>query len=261
MSARNEMAQLTWVEIGEWARRDPVVLVPIGAMECEGPQLPVGMDYLVANRVASRVARETGSLVGPGVPYGMSAGFTGFPGTVALKAETMAAFLRGIMLALVSHGFRRFLFVSNHGPNGPVVEGVAREIMEAHKGVIIALVWPAELAQKAAAEIGVPAAELGHGADPSTSIMLAIDPENVRMDLAAADRLPTLGDLKLKSSFHAELKGIPLGWYIQVSDWSKTGVTGSPFGASAERGQKIFDRICAMVKEVVSFLASKELDG
>ncbi len=81
------------------------------------------------------------------------------------------------------------------------------------------------------------------------------------MDLAAADRLPTLGDLKLKSSFRAELKGIPIGWYIQVSDWSKTGVTGSPFGASAERGQKIFARTCDMVKEVVSFLAKKELDG
>lgn len=254
----HELARMTWVEVGECLRRDPVVLLPVGAVECEGPHLPLGSDYLMAEYVALEVARRTGSVVAPGIQCGISPGLMGFPGTIALKPETLGAVLRDTLRCLARQGFRRFLLVCNHGPNAPVAETVAREIMDECEGVIAALVWPSELARKAAQELGIPEGDLGHGGEPTTSMMLAIASDCVRMDLAVAGRLPCRGDLKLRSSSRAELKGIPMGWYVQVSDWSPTGVSGNPLGATAERGWRMLERVCEMVREVVLFLAAEK---
>ncbi len=78
MKSQHDLLKLTWSEAAEWVKKDPVVMVPIGSTECEGPHLPLGSDYLVSNHVAQVVAAQTDSLVAPGVPYGMSAGFIDF---------------------------------------------------------------------------------------------------------------------------------------------------------------------------------------
>lgn len=259
LSPRHDLLNLTWREAADWVKKDPLVMVPIGSVECEGPHLPLGMDFMVSTRVAQEVARETESLVAPGVPYGLCPGFVGFPGTIALRPETLQAVLHESLGCLMKQGFRRFLFVANHGPNLPVAETAARALMEEHPGTIVALVWPAELAGQVASQMGVPAADRGHGGDPATSIVLALFPEDARMDLATADHPPTIGALKLKSSSAAEINGVPVRWYSQVDTWSRSGVTGNPLAASAERGRQIFERVSAMVKEVALYLKSMKL--
>ncbi len=259
LSSRHDLLKLTWREAADWVKKDPLVLVPIGSVECEGPHLPLGSDFLVSTRIAQAVAAETDSLVAPGVPYGMCPGFLGFPGTIALRPETLEALLRDCLGCLIKQGFHRFLMVANHGPNLPVAETAARALMDEHPGTIIALVWPAELSGQIAAQMGVPAADRGHGGDPATSLMLALYPDDVRMDLAVADHPPTIGPLKLKSSSVAEISGVPVRWYSQVNTWSGSGVTGNPLAATAERGRQIFERISAQVKEVALYLKSMKL--
>lgn len=259
LNPRYDLLKLTWREAADWVKKDPLVMVPIGSVECEGPHLPLGADFLVSVRIAQAVARETESLVAPGVPYGLCPGFVGFPGTITLRPETLEAVLRDSLGCLMKQGFRRFLLVANHGPNLPVAETAARALMDEYPGTIVASVWPAELSGRVASEMGVPAADRGHGGDPVTSIMLALFPEDVRMDLATADQPPAIGALKLKSSSAAEISGVSVKWYSQVNTWSESGVTGNPLAATAERGQQIFERVCAMVKEVALYLKSVRL--
>lgn len=236
------------------------MVVPIGSVECEGPHLPLGSDFLVSTRISQVVADETDSLVAPGVPYGMCPGFVGYPGTIALRPETLEALLRDCLGCLIKQGFRRFLFVANHGPNLPVVETAARALMEEHPGIIIASVWPAELSGQIASEMGLPASDRGHGGDPATSIMLALCPDDLRMDLAVVDHPPTKGALKYKNSSAAEICGVPVKWYSQVNAWSESGVTGNPVAATAERGRQVLDKIYRQVKDVALYLKSMKLD-
>ncbi|MGE5541825.1 MAG: creatininase family protein [Bacillota bacterium] len=258
-SERHDLLRLTWREASDWVERDPVILIPIGSTECEGPHLPLGSDFLVSLRVAQVVARRTDSLVAPGVPCGISPGFVGFPGTISLHPNSLAAVTRDIVESLIRQGFRRFLAVANHGPNMPVVEAVARELMENHCETIVAAVWPAELTGQVATAMGIPSAGRGHGGDPATSIMLAVSPGDVRMDLAEADNPPVIGALKLKSSSTAEISGVPVRWFSKVHAWSRSGVTGDPLTSSAERGRVIFDKVCDMIADVVLYLKSMEL--
>ncbi len=258
---RCELYKLTWKEAAQWVKRDPVLMMPIGSIECEGPHLPLGSDFLVSLSISRKVAERTGSLVIPGVPYGLSPGFVGFPGTICLQPDTLATIMREIGNCLMGQGFQRLLVVANHGPNMPAVETAARQLMDRFPHSIVAAVWPAELTGKVATEIGIPEASRGHGGDPATSIMLNLYPEDLRMDLGQADYPPEIGSLRLKSSSAAEINGVPVKWFSKVHTWSGSGVTGNPLSATAENGQIIFERVCKMVEDVVLYMKSMELDN
>ena len=44
---------------------NPTVIIPTGACEIYGPQLPMGSDLIAAKRIAELVAEKTGALIAP----------------------------------------------------------------------------------------------------------------------------------------------------------------------------------------------------
>jgi creatinine amidohydrolase len=114
-----------WLQIEDYLARDDRVLVPLGSTEQHG-YLSLGVDALICERGAVEAAHPEGVPVLPVIPFGLTPGFTAFPGTVHIRVATYLALVRDVLDSLAGQGFRRILLVNGHGGNAPAAT-VAQE--------------------------------------------------------------------------------------------------------------------------------------
>ena len=151
---KHALYHMTWKEIEEVFKNDPVVIIPMGSTEQQGIHSLTG-DYLAAEAIAKRVAEKAGAYYVPVIPFGCSEYFRCFPGTISLRPSTVEA-----------------------------IEDVARKLRR-EKGIVCFSIdlWQG-LTPEAKKEIyGEGPDSSGHGGDPLTSVMLYLYPEDMRMDL------------------------------------------------------------------------------
>src|SRR5207247_2655307 len=67
---RVRLSDITSEEFASISREDPVVILPIGALEEHGRHLPLGADMIQPLHVLDEVARRSGAFVAPPIPYG-----------------------------------------------------------------------------------------------------------------------------------------------------------------------------------------------
>ena len=113
------ISDMTWLEVEEYLRTDDRAVLPLGSTE-QHAYLSLATDVILAERVAHEAAEPLGVPVFPGLPYGLSPYFMGYPGTITLDFGTYSDLLRDILDSLYQHGFRRILIVNGHGGNSPV---------------------------------------------------------------------------------------------------------------------------------------------
>ena len=142
-STSHRYAQLTWPEVAEWARLDPVCLVPVATLEDHGYHLPIDTDVVIAETLAEQavLSRRANSLLLPTVTHGYTPHHMQFPGSITIDWKTFVDHLLDIGRSLVHHGFNRILFVNGHGSNVPLVEMAARLLMVEHPHSIAAAFW------------------------------------------------------------------------------------------------------------------------
>lgn len=66
----NYIRKMTGKQYLKRLAENPTVIVPTGACEIYGPQLPMGSDLIVAKRVAELVAEKTGAMIAPTIELG-----------------------------------------------------------------------------------------------------------------------------------------------------------------------------------------------
>lgn len=216
------------------------VLFACGAVEQHGPHLPLFTDAEHGSRVAVEVARRLGStLVAPTIRAGCSEHHMAFSGTISLRQETFEALVTDYVTSLSRHGFERILVLPTHGGNfGPLLEMEAR-LQDAAGGSAVAIfadltglleLWRNETE----AELGLGNRIGGHADIGETSIMLALRPELVRLDLAAA-------------GFEAELLSDVLERIIQdgLDSVTPNGILGDARGATQALGERLIDAYAA----------------
>ncbi|MGH7895375.1 MAG: creatininase family protein, partial [Candidatus Binatia bacterium] len=223
------LACTVWPDLDACAPR--TAIVPLGATEQHGPHLPFATDTLVADALASRLAaRLDDAITLPALPIGCSVEHMGFRGTLDLSAATLEAVLTDTLRALARHGIGDVFVFSAHGGNVatlrrlvPVLRAVAPalrvHVFADHDALTARL-------HGEAAAFGVAAEAAGHHAgEIETSIMLALHPELVRTDAAAAGYVEPTGDPQ--SLFYPDLRRV-----------APTGTVGDPRGATAGRGAR-----------------------
>ena len=182
--ARVRLAELTSPEAARRLAATPVLLLPLGSQEDQGPCAPMG-DHLCAERIAVRIAERAATqghdtLVAPVLPFGGRDFFGSIPGGISLSQQTLRHVLRDVTGCLLRHDQRRLIVINGHGGNAQAIHDVTQEILLARKLLVpnfqlwrIAAAW---LPDKAAA---------GHGADPLCSVAMHLFP-----DLIASGPLP-----------------------------------------------------------------------
>ena len=113
------IADMDWRMVEDWTRHDDRAVLPVGSVE-QHAGLSLATDAILAERVAVEAAEPLGIPVFPAIPYGLTASFTAYPGTVTLRVATFAALLRDVLDSLKRSGFRRILVVNGHGGNLPL---------------------------------------------------------------------------------------------------------------------------------------------
>jgi len=230
-------------EVAEAAARGAVVLVPIGTTEVNGPHLPLGIDFLIAAALAERVADSLEGVWLPPITVGVSQALDSFAGTLVVSPMTLGDQVRSVLTSLVGHGFRNVVVLNNHIPNQYPVEYAIRDVRRS-SGVVVPLIFPAQLALALSRDIFEGREnELGHGGEPSTSLMLALHPDAVRLDLLEPQTIARYKGFDVVSPLEIAFKGQRVSVFLDIADLSSTGGWGDPRNASAERGNEILDRM------------------
>src|SRR5262249_34669655 len=116
-----EWRRLRADQLRERAKEDPIVIVPVGAIEQHGPHLPVEIDSLLGKAVALRTARLAAAVenvvVLPMLWTGLSEHHMSLGGTITLDFQTFFNMVRCVCESVVRHGFRRIVLLNAHGGN------------------------------------------------------------------------------------------------------------------------------------------------
>lgn len=223
-----ELSVRTWPDIDR-----PLVLVPVGSVEQHGPHLPLDTDTRIAVAVAEAVAARHGSaLVAPAIAYGSSGEHDGFPGTVSIGREALAAVVVEYARS-ASAWARGIVFVNGHGGNVEVLREAARRMREDEARTVA---W-------APCAPGEGVRMDPHAGRGETSLMLHLAPELVRADRAEPGATEPIAEL---------LPRLVAGGVRAVAPG---GVLGDPTGASAEEGARI---LASMVTHVLDRVRAAE---
>ena len=237
---------------------DATVLVPIGAIEQHGPHLPLSVDWIIADEVASavidRVGDELPVWLVPTLPFSKSNEHAWSSGTIWLSQQTMMHVLDDIGRCVAQSGAMRIVFLNGHGGNSTLLNVACRELRLAH-GLLTFLVHPFVPPAYAPPDPNADSSvELGmgiHGGLDETSVMLHLRPDDVDMSKAVRNVPEWMTERE-----HVKFGGsVQFGWLS--NDFGDDGHIGDPTGATADRGAKLFDEsvtfIIEQLRDIVGF--------
>jgi creatinine amidohydrolase len=109
-------------QVEENRRKNDIVFVPIGCSELHGAHLPSASDTLYVSQILEGVRRYTAkkgaacNLATPPLMYGSHPyHHMGMPGTIPIRENIAREFLIDVMLGLWNDGFRKQIYINNHG--------------------------------------------------------------------------------------------------------------------------------------------------
>jgi creatinine amidohydrolase len=214
-----------------------VAVLPVAAIEQHGPHLPVGVDALIAEAMVARCAAAIPDAVPvtflPVQQVCKSNEHIEFPGTLTLDWEVAIKTWLQIGASVARAGVRKLLIVTSHGGNIPPMEIVARELRQTHGMAVATTSWTRMSAQRVYRYRDGPMVDI-HGGLAETSMMLALYPDLVRMDLAEdfTSRQTALRQGSVKLGYH--MADANLGWLS--NDLNDKGTVGDASRATAELG-------------------------
>lgn len=248
------MEHMTVKGVREYLERKSSILIPIGVTEQHGNHLPLETDSLIAKGLSRQIGERADILVAPLMQASFSGGSC--PGTINISPAVMSLVVRDMLISLYAQGFRNFYLVPGHGgsENMRALEDALRLLLRLNpdfKDALIALmpVWkfdPENIGWfKALKEND------WHAGWLETSMVMALDPEKVRMDELALDVEPIYSRMVQHPDNYQHAEKIVDDEFViprlmQRED-VKVGVMGFPERATKEAGEKIVE---SMVREM-----------
>lgn len=222
------LSDLAWPEAAH-LERGAILAVPVGATEQHGPHLPLSTDTELATALVEGLAAARPSVIAaPPLAYGSSGEHAGFAGTLSIGREALEQVLVELVRS-ASAPFGSVLLVCAHGGNLDAVRSAELRLREEGRD---ARAW-------------FPSWSEGeHAGRVETSLMLALAPERVRLERAAAGVTDPVHEL------------MPRLVSDGVRALSPNGVLGDPAGASAEEGRALLAEEVARLVEAVDAWAT-----
>jgi creatinine amidohydrolase len=237
-----------WPQVAELARAGRVAVLPFGAFEQHGPHMPLSTDTIMAQELARRLAARAGALLLPPVHYGETSGNDEFPGTVSLGFDTVRHIALDICASLRRAAVAGLVVVNGDYGNQAPLKLAAREARDQLGYPVLVIDYPG-LAEIAAEVSRTPPAGHGfyHADEVETSMVLAIEPDAVQMERAAAE--------------YPQFPPVYGATPVPLRQVSASGVFGDPRGASAEKGERILDALTERSWDVMAPFIAGLADG
>lgn len=253
---KHALKDMTVAEFRDRLADDPVILLPFGSHEEQGPHAPMG-DYMLAEAIALKVAEMSGAIAAPCMPFGYAEFFRGFPGGIQLRAATFCAVVEDMVGAFLDHRIERLLILNGHSTNASLIEQVLRKIRR-ERGVAVASIdlWRS-IPDRVWSEIhGADAGRArGHGGDPITSVSQHLHPELMRPDLIKpATRSQAFG-LPATGPAGISFEGLQVNLPLDAEEVNPDGMLGGDATlASAQAGQIIIEHLTGYCARFVAHL-------
>jgi creatinine amidohydrolase len=245
-------AYLTWKQVDALPRDETLLVLPTAAIEQHGHHLPLATDTLINNYVLGNALQKLPSTTHiyalPPVCYGKSNEHIGFPGTLALSAQTFMAVLRDIGSSLASAGFKKVVLYNTHGGNTSCLDVMARDLR---------------------AEFGLRTFFLGgsggtkitdlsrqeqaygfHAGEVETALLLAAYPQLVHTDQYTVNYI---ADIDNPQPILPENGPATFAWLTR--DIAPSGVMGDPNPANAKNGVKWVEQMSTRIAELLQAMA------
>jgi len=260
MAKKIDWHLMTWREIKQAQQDGRVVLIPAGTVETQGKHTAIGFEFFLPQRLAQAVAHRTNSIVTPVIPFGWSADFADYPGTITLRPSTLENLYEDVVRCVLHHGFDHVLFLATHIPNQQMIEQLAYRIRE-ELGIRIIWTNPGQLANRFLQEVSPDdfAAAKGHGADPGVSLGEYLEPGSTDFsDMEGNELVSEVMGVPL-SGWSPTFQGFSVGMPLMLQDLSPVSSGGGdPRFGNAERGEQIFARMVDWTAALVETFAAAD---
>lgn len=260
------MAELTGGEAREILARRPMILLPMGSHEDQGPHAPMG-DYLSADKMAELIAarakeRGTETVVAPVLPFGGADHFGTMPGGIALSQATLRAVLTDVFACLLRHNLTRLVIINGHGGNVQAIHDVTQVIYRERKVLIPSfylwrIAYPllpgilgADVAKRAA----------GHGGDPLSSVTMHLFPQLMRPDMVPPPNTPpTVAGLPVSGFGTARFEGAEIAIPVELDEIAPNGVwNADPRLCSPKTGAALVEQLTELGAKFVAHMAAQQ---
>ncbi len=236
------LQELTWPEVGKLSRDLPVV-VPVAALEQHGHHLPVFTDSMLLGEVVRRVdaSMKDRVLVAPVMWLGNSHHHIDFQGTMSASPRVYLDLLNDMAENLITHGFRRIVFLNGHGGNTTPGKQAVFEMRQRHRArndllLLFTTYW--DNAKPNAGRSDLVQSQMGHACEFETSMIMRIAPQLVK-DITKIDDVP----------FGFAFEPAYRGWITK--DRTVPGHIGSPKNASPDKGEYLFQSFATGVEKLL----------
>jgi creatinine amidohydrolase len=210
-------------------------IIPVGSLEQHGAHLPVSTDSLIAEYFATILAEKVGAFVLPVISYGVS--FEHKPlFNISLHNSTLSSILCDACVSLSENRIRQIIILNGHHGNTGVIQYIPQEIEGKTPATRQTEIHTINYWQ-------MMTSEFDHAGEVETSLVLAIAPQLVHMDLA----MPNSKSLPKSKAAYRSITNAP-GSFPKITG---TGVWGDPTNASASKGNELIKEITANLTKTV----------
>ena len=257
------LEDMTFEDFADWTKAEerPVILIPLGSQEIQGPMVPMG-DFMLTREVAAEVAKASGAVAAPTLPFGYAENFRTVPGGIALSADAFRATLTDILANFLDHGYTRIVILNGHSGNYPLVDQVIRSVRDKY-GLLVPCInlwrsFPDDVWTTAHGDYGKRA--FSHGGDPVTSVYMHYFPQLTHADRAKKpEPAGRLAGLTVAGLAGVTFNGVEIGMPVNVDDRCPDGiVTGDPERASADKGGIFARHLVAFCSDFVAHFRNSD---
>jgi creatinine amidohydrolase len=242
------MENMTVKLVREYLERKQSIILPVGVTEQHGYHLPLKTDALIATHLGRRIGERADILVAPTMHQSFSGG--GLPGTINVSPSVMSLVISDVLVSLVSQGFRNIYILLCHGgsENARALDQAIKLLLRlnpAFENVLVALMPSWKLAHDDDTRVYAFREGDWHAGWVETSLVMALEPELVRMEDLELDPEPLLKmQIEHPDNYQHAEKIVDSPFVVprmtQRPD-IKVGVMGYPERASRELGEKLVE--------------------
>ncbi|TVP39389.1 creatininase family protein [Candidatus Nitrosocosmicus arcticus] len=214
-------------------------ILPLGSIEQHGDHLPFSTDTLIVEHISNIVSIKSKAFLLPSIFYGVS--YEHEPlFNVSIDYNILVDFISCICQSLSMHGIKRIYVINGHHGNIGLLQYVGQNLLSKYAMnsdfFYFINYWQM-------LETG-----FDHAGEVETSIMMALHPNLVRMDLAQTG-------LDIKGQESESL--FKLGTNMSINNpagfvkFTKNGIWGNPFNADAMEGKKMLSQVIEKILSLI----------